>query len=118
VHLHSPWFYVVGICSEGRCGKAADSCMGLGIDKAPVDVTDARNTSGPRVSQQAHDTNCRTQGGPFRNLAPIARIMHTLGQGKYENENKAIGQQDFRPSITAELPKQTALQRTAPTLMR
>jgi len=44
--------------------------------------------------------------------------MHTLGQEKYENEQKAIRPQDFRPSITAEQPKQTASPRTAPPAMR
>jgi hypothetical protein len=83
-----------------------------------VDQTDARNRSGMGVSEQAFDTNCRTPGRSFRKLTPRAQIMHTRGQGQYENEHKAIGPQDFRPSTTAELPKQTALQRTAPTPMR
>jgi len=43
--------------------------------------------------------------------------MHTLGQEKYENEHKTIKPQAFRPSITAEHPKPTAPQRTAPTPM-
>jgi hypothetical protein len=43
--------------------------------------------------------------------------MHTIAQN-HENEPKAIRSHDFRASSTVELPKQTALQRTAPTPMR
>ncbi len=43
-----------------------------------VDPTNARNTSGLRVSQQAHDTNCRTQGGPFRKPTALNRTTKSV----------------------------------------
>ena len=101
-----------------RCQSkmALERDLGQSGRMASVDVTDVRNTSELGVSEQAHDANCRPQGGPSRKPMPIARLC--IGQGKYDNERKAVGPQDFRPSIAAGLPQQTARQRTAPTRLR
>ena len=40
-----------------------------------------------------------------RSCEMLARILHSLGQKKYEHEQKAIRPRDSRPSSTAELPK-------------
>jgi hypothetical protein len=39
--------------------------------------------------------------------------MHVLGQENYEEEHKTFRQQVFRPTIPAEMQKQTATRQTA-----